>query len=61
MAGAARRRGIFYDGPLTLGLVPAEYRFERMKELMHGSDFAKMLGVENVATHAGFFAGDACE
>lgn len=44
----------FYDGPLTLGLVPAEYRFERMKELMHGSDFAKMLGVENVATHAGF-------
>lgn len=44
----------FYDGPLTLGLVPAEYRFARMQDLMKGSDFAKMLGVENVATHAGF-------
>lgn len=44
----------FYEGPLTLGVVPAEYRFERIKELMHGSDFAKLLGVENIATHAGF-------
>ena len=44
----------FYDGPLTLGLVPAEYRFKRTEELKHGSDFAKLLGVENIATHAGF-------
>lgn len=44
----------FYEGPLTLGLVPTEYRFERMKELMIGSDFAKKLGVKNVATHVGF-------
>ena len=44
----------FYEGPLTLGIVPAEYRFERMKELMHGSDFAKLLNVKNIATHAGF-------
>lgn len=44
----------FYEGPLTLGVVPAEYRFERIKELMHGSDFAKMINVENIATHAGF-------
>ena len=44
----------FYEGPLTLGLVPAEYRFERMKDLMLGSDFAKKLGVTNVATHVGF-------
>lgn len=44
----------FYDGPLTLGLVPTAYRFERMKELMHGSDFAKRLGVEQIATHVGF-------
>ena len=44
----------FYEGPLTLGLVPAEYRFERMKELMLGSDFAKKLGVKKVATHVGF-------
>lgn len=44
----------FYDGPLTLGLVPTEYRFQRMQELMRGSDFAKKLGVKQVATHAGF-------
>lgn len=44
----------FYDGPLTLGLVPTAYRFERMKDLMRGSDFAKKLGVPMVATHAGF-------
>lgn len=44
----------FYEGPLTLGLVPAEYRFERMRDLMKGSDFAQLLGVENVATHVGF-------
>lgn len=44
----------FYEGPLTLGLVPADYRFERMEELKRGSDFAKKLGVENLATHVGF-------
>lgn len=44
----------FFEGPLTLGLVPPEYRFERMKELMHGSDFAKLLNVKNIATHVGF-------
>lgn len=44
----------FYEGPLTLGLVPSDYRFERMKELMHGSDFAKLIGVEQIATHVGF-------
>lgn len=44
----------FYDGPLTLGLVPTEYRYARMKDLMEGSDFAKKLGVVNVATHVGF-------
>ncbi len=44
----------FYEGPLTLGLVPAEYRFKRCSDLMRGSDFAKKIGVENVATHVGF-------
>ena len=28
----------FYDGPLTLGLVPAAYRFERTKALLKGID-----------------------
>ena len=44
----------FTEGPVTLGLVPPEYRFKRMEELMHGSDFAKMLGVNQIATHFGF-------
>lgn len=44
----------FTEGPVTLGIVPVEYRFERMKEIMHGSDFAKMLGVGQIATHMGF-------
>lgn len=44
----------FYEGQLTLGLVPAEYRYIRMKNLMAGSDFAKKLGVKNLATHVGF-------
>ncbi len=43
-----------FDGPTTLGIVPPEYRAMRMKELMMGSDFAKKLGVDKVATHVGF-------
>ena len=44
----------FYEGPETLGLVPVTYRYARMKDLMDGSDFAKKLGVTDVATHMGF-------
>lgn len=42
------------DGPHTLGLVPQAFRHQRMNELLKGADFACMLGVENMATHAGF-------
>ena len=44
----------FTGGPLTLGIVPAAYRHERMKTLCLGSDFAKQLGVSDVITHIGF-------
>lgn len=44
----------FTEGPTTLGLVPEEYRAKRLEELMAGSDFAKMLGVDKMATHVGF-------
>lgn len=44
----------FYDGQITLGLVPAEYRQMRIKNLCDGSDFAKKLGVTDVVTHMGF-------
>jgi len=44
----------FYEGPHTLGLVPKEYREKRVAQLKGGSDFAKKIGVVNLATHAGF-------
>ena len=44
----------FYDGQITLGLVPPEYRTMRMKNLCDGADFAHKLGVKNVVTHMGF-------
>lgn len=53
-------RGVwnFYDGPLTLGLVPPTYRYVRMKNLCDGSDFALKLGIKDVATHMGFIPED---
>jgi L-ribulose-5-phosphate 3-epimerase len=44
----------FYDGQLTLGLVPAEYRYERLKTLLHGSDFARKMNIRDFVTHVGF-------
>lgn len=44
----------FIDGPETLGLVPVAFRYVRMKNLMDGADFAKMLGVEDIISHMGF-------
>lgn len=44
----------FTEGPVTLGLLPAAYRHRRVQELKASSDFARLLGVSQVATHAGF-------
>ena len=44
----------FYDGPLTLGIVPVYARFQRILDLKAGSDFAKKIGSTQLATHAGF-------
>jgi len=44
----------FYDGQLTLGLVPEAFRFERLKMLEKGIDFAAMIHVRDVATHVGY-------
>jgi len=44
----------FYDGQLTLGLIPPEYRQMRVKNLCDGADFAHKLGVTDVATHMGY-------
>ncbi len=44
----------FYDGHETLGLLPVAYRNMRVKNLCDGADFAKKLGITDVATHMGF-------
>lgn len=44
----------FVNGYHTLGLVPIAYREQRIKDLKAGSDFAKKIGVTDVATHMGF-------
>lgn len=44
----------FYEGQATLGLVPAEYREMRIKNLCDGADFARKLGITDVVTHMGF-------
>lgn len=44
----------FTEGPVTLGLLPGAYRRKRVQELKAGADFAQKLGVNQIATHAGF-------
>ncbi|OGV65061.1 MAG: xylose isomerase [Lentisphaerae bacterium RIFOXYB12_FULL_65_16] len=44
----------FIDGPQTLGLVPAEFREQRVKELKQGADFAAWCGAPAIITHCGF-------
>lgn len=44
----------FYDGQITLGLVPEAYRFQRLQMLLEGSAFAKKINVRDVVTHVGF-------
>lgn len=42
------------SGPLTLGLLPEAYRAQRVEDLKRGSDFAELIGVDQVITHVGF-------
>jgi sugar phosphate isomerase/epimerase len=44
----------FYQGPITIGLVPRKYRRERIDHFKRGSDFAKRLGIPAFHTHCGF-------
>ena len=44
----------FYDGQVTIGLVPPEYRQMRVETLIKGADFAKKFGVSDIITHMGF-------
>src|SRR5437773_8468578 len=49
----------FYDGPLTIGLVPRETRERRIAHIKKASDFAKQCGIDAVQTHCGFIPENA--
>jgi len=44
----------FYQGPLTIGLVPRATRAARIAHIKKASDFAKQCGIPAVQTHCGF-------
>lgn len=48
----------FTEGPSTIGLVPDQYREERVAQLKMGSEFAKVLGTKYLVTHVGFMPED---
>ena len=48
----------FLDGPSTIGLIPREYRPERIKRLREGIDFCKEAGIPAVHAHFGFIPED---
>jgi sugar phosphate isomerase/epimerase len=48
----------FLRGPSTIGLVPSATRAARTDALRQASDFAKLLGIEQVQTHCGFIPED---
>ncbi|MBQ0104598.1 MAG: sugar phosphate isomerase/epimerase [Armatimonadetes bacterium] len=49
------------DGPLTLGIVPVQYRARRIRELKQWIDFAHKIGLKNVITHFGFIPENICD
>jgi len=44
----------FYEGPLTIGLVPPQTRRARIDHMKKASDFAKSCGIPALHSHAGF-------
>lgn len=44
----------FYQGPATIGLVPRQYRKERIARFKQGIDFCKQAGIPAVQGHFGF-------
>jgi sugar phosphate isomerase/epimerase len=51
----------FIQGPSTIGLVPPKTRAARIDALKGASDFAKLLGIEQVQTHCGFIPEDPAD
>lgn len=52
--GPGRMVWDFYQGPLTIGLVPREWRRKRIDHFKRASDFAKRAGIPAFDTHCGF-------
>lgn len=44
----------FKEGPTTLGIVPLQYREERVSILKRWADFAERVGAKALVTHCGF-------
>jgi L-ribulose-5-phosphate 3-epimerase len=51
----------FIDGPRTLGIVPPEWRKERVMALKKGADFAHSLSLPAIITHLGFIPENASD
>ena len=49
----------FYEGPMTIGVVPPKYRQQRVDNYKKASDFAKRLGVPAIHSHFGFIPGES--
>jgi sugar phosphate isomerase/epimerase len=61
VVGPAPLEWNFLHGPSTIGLVPPKYRAARIDALRQVSDFAKLLGIEQVQTHCGFIPEDPAD
>ncbi|MFW6066205.1 MAG: sugar phosphate isomerase/epimerase family protein, partial [Planctomycetota bacterium] len=48
----------FTEGPRTIGLVPQQYRRQRVEELKAAADFAARCGAPSITTHVGFIPED---
>jgi sugar phosphate isomerase/epimerase len=52
--GPGRMVWDFYQGPLTIGIVPREWRRKRIDHFKRASDFAKRAAIPAFDTHCGF-------
>src|SRR5271157_3757399 len=57
-SGGPPNKYTFYEGPLTIGVVPPKYRQQRIDNYKRASDFAKRLGVPALHSHFGFIPED---
>ena len=54
VGGPGKESWDFYDGPLTIGLIPRETRAARIAHIKAAADFAARCDIPAVQTHVGF-------